>query len=329
MDLKLVAHSIRNFSGASRKMPIIQITKRMHESLSSVIPYDATIIESFGEDCAVIDIRDEGRYLLFKAEEMWHELVEVDPFFSGYCSVLVNVNDVSAKAGTPIAVVNTLATASASLREKVVTGIIDGCRKFNVPMVGGHLNPDAPFNALSVCIIGMVKKNSLIRSNSAQRGNSIIVGVDLDGHFHSKFKFAWDTTTHKSKNEVESRLKGIREIGNKRLVTAAKDISNPGVVGTLGMLLDASNVGGEINLNEIPKPPGVDLDQWLKAYPGFGVVLTTAAKNVDECISILGEHGAQARVVGRVDDSRRLLITDGGSSVEAFDFRKDKLSGRP
>jgi hypothetical protein len=329
MDVKSLARTIRSFSGATRKMPIVEITRKMLESLSSVSPYDAKIIESFGEDCAVIDIGDEKRYLLFKAEEMWHELLDVDPIFAGYCSVLVNVNDVSVKGGSPIAVVNTLASSSSSMREKIVRGIIDGCKKFNVPMVGGHLNPDAPFNALSVSIIGIVRKDSLIRSDAAQTGDSIIIGVDLDGHFHSKFKLAWDTTTQKSRLDVEMRLKAIREIGSKKIVTAGKDISNPGISGTLGMLLDASNMGGEININEIPKPSQVDILQWLEAYPGFGVVLTTKPGNADECISILRRHGTEAQVVGRVNDSRKLLLTDGESSAEVFDFREDKLSGKP
>jgi len=327
--MKLLAHTIRNFSGASRKMPIVEITKMMHESLSSVNPYDAKIIESFGEDCAVIDIGDEKRYLLFKAEEMWHELVEVDPNFAGYCSVLVNVNDVSVKGGTPVAVVNTLASSSAGLREKITMGIIAGCRKFHVPMVGGHLNPDSPFNALSVSIIGMVDKDSLIRSDTAQKGDLIITGIDLDGHFHSKFKFAWDTTTDKSEYDVEKRLKAIREIGRKKIVTAGKDISNPGVSGTIGMLLGASNVGGEMDVTEVPKPPDVDIVRWLESYPGFGVVLTAKPSNAEECISILRKHGAEAKVVGKVDESRRLLLTDGESTAELFDFRYDNLSGKP
>jgi putative methanogenesis marker protein 2 len=329
MTLESLAHSIRNFSGASRKMPIIEITKKMHESLKSIIPSDAEIVESFGEDCAVIDVGDRERYLLFKAEEMWHELVEVDPKFAGYCSILVNVNDVSVKGGKPTAVVNTLATTSTNLRDKIVVGIIEGCKKFNVPMVGGHHNPDAPFNALSVCIVGMVRKNSLIRSDTARPGNVIIFGVDLDGHFHDRFKFAWDTTTHKSRDDVENKLKAIREIGSKRLVTAAKDISNPGVVGTLGMLLDASSIGGEVNMNEIPKPPHIELDQWLKAYPGFGVVLTTESKKADACMSILRQQGVEAKIAGKTDESRKLSITDGEFSAEVFDFRKDKLAGKP
>jgi len=329
MDLRSLAHNISGFSGASRKLPIVEITRKMSDSLSGVSPCGAKIIESFGEDCAVIDIGDEKRYLLFKAEEMWHQLVDVDPSFAGYCSILANVNDVSAKGGTPIAVVNTLSSSSTSMREKIVSGIIEGCRKFNVPMVGGHLNPDASFNALSVSIIGIVGKDSLIRSDAAQKGDSIIIGVDLDGHFHSKFKTAWDTTTGKSRFDVEKRLEAIREIGSKKIVTAGKDISNPGIGGTLGMLLDASNVGGEVNVNEIPKPPDAEMLQWLEAYPGFGVVLTTDPGKSEECISILKGHGIEARVVGIVNDSRRLLLTDGRSSAEVFDFREDKLSGKP
>jgi putative methanogenesis marker protein 2 len=329
VDLKSVANSLRAFVGATRKLPIIEITRKMRETMLSIIPVDAKIVESFGEDCAVIDIGDKEKFLLFKAEEMWHDLVSADPKFAGYCSVLAAVNDVSVKGGTPIAIVDTLASTSPSIRDRIVEGMVSGCMKFNVPVVGGHLNPDAPFNSLSVAIIGIVKKNSLLRSSTACPGDLILVAIDMDGHFHNMFKFAWDTTSHKSKAEVANRLNAIREVASSRASTAAKDISNPGLVGTLGMLLHAGNVGGVINLAEIPIPQGIDMDRWLKAYPGFGLVLTVQPKNRNDCLSIFRKHGVEAKVVGKVDDSGKLLIEDGKSSVEIFDFRKDKLSGKP
>ena len=46
----------------------------------------------------------------------------------------------------------------------------------------------------------------------------------------------------------------MNSIAKKHLVNSCKDISNPGVVGTLGMLLEASNMGAEIELESIPKP---------------------------------------------------------------------------
>ena len=329
VDLKSVTASLRTFIGATRKLPIIEITRKLRETTLSVITPDAKIVESFGEDCAVIDIGDKEKFLLFKAEEMWHDLVNSDPKFAGYCSVLAAVNDVSVKGGTPVAMVDTLASASTDIRDRIVEGIVNGCMKFNVPAVGGHLNPDAPFNSLSVAMIGIVQKNSLLRSSTATTVDLIMVAIDLDGHFHNTFRLAWDTTSHKSKVEVANVLNSVREVAYSRASTAAKDVSNPGIVGTLGMLLHASNAGGVINLNEIPMPQGVDMDRWLKAYPGFGVVATIHPKMEKICLSIFRKHGVEARIVGKVDNSSKLVITDGRSSAEVFDFRKDRLSGKP
>jgi selenophosphate synthetase-related protein len=210
-----------------------------------------------------------------------------------------------------------------------VDGIIEGCIKFNVPVVGGHFSPDSIVNRLTVSILGMVSKKSLMRSDAAKPGNVILVAIDLDGHFHNLFRSAWDTTTDKSRDEVESCYMSVHNIADNRVATAAKDISNPGIVGTLGMLLDASTVGAKIDVTKIPRPPNVDIGEWLKVYPGFGVVLTASPKNANRCLSEFRNRGIDVEVVGRVDESRKLFLADSESSVEVFDFRKDRLSGKP
>jgi putative methanogenesis marker protein 2 len=329
MNLESVAQSIRSFVGVTRKMPIVEITKKMHEISRSIVTPNAKVIASFGEDCAVIDIGGSGRYLLFKTEEIWDKLLEADPKFAGYCSVLVSINDVTVKGGTPIAIVDSLAAASKDVRDKITDGIIEGCQKFNVPVVGGHLSPDSSANRLTVSILGMVSKKSLIRSDTAQPGNAVLVAIDLDGHFHNLFRSAWDTTTSKTKDEVESRYMSIRSIAQKGWATAAKDISNPGVVGTLGMLLDSSNVGATIDVTKIPRPPDVDIEEWLKIYPGFGVVLTASSKNISGCLSEFHNCSIDAEVVGTVDESRKLFLAENEVTVEVFDLRKERLSGKP
>ena len=65
-----------------------------------------------GDDCAAIP--DGEGYLLLAAEGIWPELVAREPRFAGTCSVLVNLSDVYAMGGRPLAVVDALfATASA------------------------------------------------------------------------------------------------------------------------------------------------------------------------------------------------------------------------
>ena len=45
----------------------------------------------------------------------------------------------------------------------------------------------------------------------------------------------------------------MNSIARKHLLTAGKDISNPGILGTLGMLLEASGVGATVELEKIPR----------------------------------------------------------------------------
>ena len=59
-----------------------------------------------GDDCAAI--RDGNGWLLFAAEGMLPSFVADDPWFAGYSAVMVNLSDVSAMGGRPIAIVDVL-----------------------------------------------------------------------------------------------------------------------------------------------------------------------------------------------------------------------------
>jgi len=53
---------------------------------------------------------------------------------------------------------------------------------------------------------------------------------------------------------------------------AAKDVSMAGVVGTLGMLAEASGWGAELDVESIPRPPRAGLSDWLTCFPGLAMV---------------------------------------------------------
>jgi selenophosphate synthetase-related protein len=59
-----------------------------------------------GDDCAAI--ADGDGYLLFAIEGFINEFVERQPWFAGYCGVMVNVSDIYAMGGRPLAVVDAL-----------------------------------------------------------------------------------------------------------------------------------------------------------------------------------------------------------------------------
>lgn len=57
---------------------------------------------------------------------------------------------------------------------------------------------------------------------------------------------------------------------------AAKDVSMAGVVGTAGMLAEASGTGAELDISAIPRPADAEMGSWLTCFPGFGMLTVDA-----------------------------------------------------
>jgi hypothetical protein len=50
-----------------------------------------------------------------------------------------------------------------------------------------------------------------------------------------------------------------------------------GVVGTLGMLAEASGCSAVLDVAKVPRPQGATMGDWLTCFPGFGML--TAARD--------------------------------------------------
>ena len=53
---------------------------------------------------------------------------------------------------------------------------------------------------------------------------------------------------------------------------AAKDVSMAGVVGTIGMMAEASGTGADIDVAAVPRPDNATMGAWLSCFPGFGML---------------------------------------------------------
>lgn len=318
MNLESLVAELRGFVGITRKKQIGDLTK--HFPVLS-----EKVIADFGEDAAVID--DGEEVILFAADGIWSKLMEADPEWSGYCSVLVNVHDIAAMGGWPIAMVDVLSVNSPQIAEAVLRGMKKGIEKFNVPIIGGHLHPDTPYSALDVAILGKARKDSVILSSTARPGDAVVAAADLEGAAHPKFEINFDSTSFKDEETLKKQLGSMQELGERHLVTAGKDISNPGLLGTLGMLLETSGVGAVVDLDFIIVPAGMDLFRWLKMYPGMGFVATTKQENVHDVIDVFRNRGLTASKIGEVVSDRRLIVRQGTKEAVLFDFSKDTVTG--
>ncbi|MDR3283309.1 MAG: methanogenesis marker 2 protein [Candidatus Methanoplasma sp.] len=319
MSLDSVMDAIRSFPGVTRKRPIREVVGFFP---TSSFP---RVAAAEGEDAAAISYGDD--YILFATDGIMESLVSADPFYAGYFAVLVNVNDIAAMGGRPLAMVDVVSMSKSKVCNQILRGIGAGVEKFNVPIVGGHTHPDCKYNAIDISIIGTVPKDDIILSSTVEDGDDIVFVMDLDGFYPEGLMYAWDTTSRKDACTVQNQMEAVAVLASRRLVHAGKDMSNPGSVGTLGMMLETSRKGASIDVGKIPVPEGADLTRWLLAYQGCGFVFACPPENSAEVIEHFRKAGCDGAVVGKADGGSELKITVDGETGVLFDFKKDMITG--
>ena len=323
-DLENLAKTIRTFDGTSRKKPIADIS-RIFETVADA--YGGCVAD-FGDDAAAIDIGGDD-VILLAADGIWGRLIEKSPWWAGFTAVIVNVNDIVAMGGRPLAMVDVVSSSDSETFKEIFAGMAEGVKLFGVPVVGGHTHPEGE-KSLSVAIIGIAKKDQLIRSDTAKPGDLIIYAIDLDGKTGPNSPYSFESVSSKTKDEIKKMYEAPQLLGKNKTVTAGKDISNPGIIGTLGMLCETSNVGAHVRINEIVFPKDateITMERWLLMHPGTGFVFTAAPEKADECLLILREGGMTAAVCGEITADRKVVIDDGEKTAVVFDFEEDGITG--
>lgn len=276
-----------------------------------------------GDDTAAIP--DNDGYLLFAAEGMLPEFLEADPYFAGFSSVMVNVSDVAAMGGSPIAVVDAYFHTPSSAVESVLEGIRAACEAYGVPLVGGHTTckNDGP-HCLAVAILG--RAPHLLTSFGAEPEDEILLATDLRGAYRGDFPF-FDATRERTRESLRGDLAVFGELAAAGSVHACKDVSNAGIAGTLLMLLEASGLGATLDLDALPKPSGVSLERWLVTFPSFGFLLTVPSARVTEVYATFTARGLACERVGRTDASRVLRLVTEGTEATLWDLSRNPFTG--
>lgn len=262
-----------------------------------------------GDDCAAI--RDGDGWLLFAAEGMLPSFVADDPWFAGYAAVMVNLNDISAMGGRPLAIVDVLWTAGLDQSRQIWQGMSVASKAYGVPIVGGHttmIKDGSEF--LAAAILGKAKR--LITSFDAEPGDDLMVAVDLRGEWRREKPF-WNASVDAPSERLRANLNLLPRLAENGWCRAGKDISNGGIVGTLAMLLDCSSVGAELWVDQLPRPAGVDLERWLISFPSFGYLLSIPPKYSKRVIADFAAQEIACAVAGRITSTRSLLVRYGAA----------------
>ena len=102
------------------------------------------------------------------------------------------------------------------------------------------------------------------------------------------------------------------EVAERRLCHAARDISMPGVAGSLLQMIEGAGVGATLDVDAIPRPTGVALERWLLTFPSFGFLLAAPERHVEAAVARFLERGLACAPCGRFDDTRSPAAGVGG-----------------
>jgi AIR synthase-related protein len=314
LALGRLATTLRSGRGLAAKHDIAGVARRLGLSAHAAVPV--------GDDCAAIP--DGDGFLLLAIEGFMNEFVAGDPWFAGWCGIMVNVSDVAAMGGRPIAVVDAVWAASDADAAPVLAGMRAAAEAFRVPVVGGHTNARTDRGQLAVAILGRARR--LLTSFDARPGDRLVAAIDLRGRYREPFS-NWEAATTAPAARLRADLDVLPSIAESGLAAAAKDISQGGIVGTAMMLAECSGVGAAIDVARVPKPEGVPLERWLQTFPSYGYLLAVGPANLPAVLARFGERGIAAADVGTITADRRVLIRDGAAAETIWDFAQEPLIG--
>jgi AIR synthase-related protein len=275
-----------------------------------------------GDDCAALP--DGDGWLLLAGEGFLNRFVAADPWFAGYCGVMVNLSDVAAMGGRPQAIVDILWAENGAQAAPVLAGLKAAAEAYGVPIVGGHCNLRSAAAGFGAAVLGRARR--LITSFDARPGDRLVFAVDLRGGFRDPDPY-WDASTNAPPGRLRADLEILPGLAEAGLVRAGKDVSMAGFVGTTLMLLESSGVGARLEVAAIPRPPGVPLGRWLTAFPSFGFVVAVTPKHVAATLAGFARRGIAAAVAGEVTAERELRLTLDGEEALFWNLAETPLTG--
>jgi selenophosphate synthetase-related protein len=238
---------------------------------------------------------------------------------------MVNVSDVAAMGGYPLAVVDVYFHAEGSAVDGVLAGITAACRAYGVPLVGGHTSrtQQGP-HALAVAVLG--RADALLTSFGARAGDDVLLAADMRGAYHDDLPF-WDASAGRGADELRGDLALLAKLAESGRVHACKDVSNAGTAGTLLMMLEASGAGGVLDLDALFRPEGTSLARWLLSFPSYGFLLAVPRDATAGVRSVFRERGIACERVGRVDATSVLRLAQAGREAPLWDLEATPFTG--
>lgn len=278
-----------------------------------------------GEDCAALAIA-EDELLVLSTDPITGTVKDI-----GALAVHVTANDLASAGAEPIGVLLTVLLPE-RISERKLSGMMEQieqvCGRFQMQILGGHTEVTRAVNQplISVTGVGKVKKGRLISTSGARPGMDILVtkwiGLEgtailakekreeLETRFQPSFLAQAQAFDQLLSVLPESRIAADFGVG------AMHDVTEGGIFGALWEMAEASGVGLEIAMRELPvRQETIEICEFFDLNPyelmSSGCMLM-AAWDGNGLVRQLAKEGIAASVVGKATTGNDRVIYSGG-----------------
>lgn len=312
------------------------------------------LIMGIGDDCAVVE-KGGGMVWLLTMDTLiesvhfrrdWHP-----PELLGRKAVAVNVSDIAAMGGRPLFALLSLglpADFDPAWAKRFMQGLTAACREQGCLLIGGDTVRSPERVALTVTLIGEMRKEQVLRRDTAQPGDTIFVsgplgwsaaGLALLQAGKTLADAEWRQLILAHLNP-QPRVELGRFLAASGLVHAMMDMSD-GLATDLAQICTASKVGAAVEAELLPgggelaaaaELLNADPLRWmLSGGEDYELLFTTASENSEELRRQAAEQGWTIYPAGRIIAGQGLRLVRSCGRIEehisfqGFDhFRKEE-----
>ena len=277
-----------------------------------------------GEDCAALKL-ENGEIFVISTDPITGTAKDV-----GKLAVHITANDIASSGAEPIGIMLSLLLPEwVTEREmkEIMGQVEDACHVLNIQIMGGHTEVTKAVNqpVMTVTGVGKIDQGSLLSTRGAKPGQDIILSkwIGLEGtsiiakEKEKELLNRFPKHMIERAKEFDQYLSIIPEakIGVEMKVSSMHDVTEGGLFGALWEMAEASEVGLEIDLKEIPvKQETIEICEYFLLNPYCLISsgsLLMAGDNGYEVVRELKKAGIHGAVIGKAVKGRdRVVIND-------------------
>lgn len=289
-----------------------------------------------GDDCAVVRLA-ENKSLVVTTDTLVsgvHFPTDTDPKAIGHKAIAVNLSDLAAMGAEPcwVSLALTLPEVDEAWLKEFSAGLFELCEFYNVQLIGGDTT-QGPLS-ISVTAHGVVPNGTQLTRSGARPGDWVYVTGNVgDAGLALQAIFGEASLPQDTFDKVKKRLdypsprvlvgQSIREHA-----TSAIDISD-GLLAELGHLANNSNVGFNINLEQVPVsnelmnslPTEQAYCLALTAGDDYELLFTASDEKKVALETAMTHSGVKFACIGQVNGSNNIELNLEG---KPFDIETEK-----